>query len=102
MDWKEDKPQYTHDCKNCQFLGSCVPNFNDGKFGDLYICVHENDASIICRYSDDGPDYWSADLGMALRFINDSFHDYVRIAIKRAMEDGIITPEIAFDAFKSI
>lgn len=47
---QEEKPRYIHDCDTCVFLGQY-------KEYDLYFC--SNEPTIICRYSDDGPDYSS-------------------------------------------
>ena len=99
--WKEDEPKYKHDCNNCKFLGNYVGSFK-GQIEDLYICVHERGATLIRRFGNDGSEYWSCPLEIALRFVADQNHGYVRIAIKRAIQDGIITPEIAFEALRCI
>lgn len=57
------KPAYRHDCEACQYIGQTI---GGGKLVDLY--AHRStrlgdisrDASLIARYGDDGPEYWSA------------------------------------------
>lgn len=45
-------PQFKHDCDQCRFLGT----FNDH---DLYFCSKGSGATVIARWSDNGPDYTS-------------------------------------------
>ena len=46
------KPQLTHDCEACTFLGGKIV---DGTFYDYYTC----NESIIARFGNDGPEYAS-------------------------------------------
>lgn len=48
------KPQFEHDCDNCEFLGHVIIN-DEG--ADLYYCARE--PTVIARRSSDGPDYSS-------------------------------------------
>ena len=98
--WKEDEPQYKHDCDKCKFLGLYYQS--PKRRYDLYICVHGNNSSIIARFSADGPDYWSADLSLAIRLSCDERHEFARIAIKRAVQEKLITPEMALEALSGI
>lgn len=56
------KPKWTHDCKKCEYLGSM---FLGRGLADWYECKG-SDPSIIARFGDDGPDYWSMPKDMAL------------------------------------
>jgi hypothetical protein len=98
--WKEDVPQYKHDCKRCKFLGLYYDT--PKKRHDLYICIHENNATIISRFGSDGHEYWSADLSIAIRLSCDERHEFARIAIKRAIQEKLITPEMALEALSGI
>lgn len=48
------KARYVHDCDDCRFL-------EVNQYGDWYICpqVGLSMPTLLCRYSSDGPDYWS-------------------------------------------
>ena len=98
--WKEDVPQYEHDCDRCKFLGLYYDT--PKKRYDLYICIYGNNATIIARFSNDGSDYWSADLSIAIRMSCDGNHEFARIAIKRAIQEKLITPEMALEALSGI
>ena len=50
------KPNYTHDCKQCLFLGEIVAG---GKLCDLYFCPQGGLTTVIARYSSEGADYAS-------------------------------------------
>ena len=52
-------PRYKHDCSRCSYLGQ-YKNF------DLYCC--EDEPTILCRYSSEGPDYNS---GLCFAFVDD-------------------------------
>ena len=91
--WKEDEPKYLHDCANCKFLGLWVGSPKDIR--DLYICIHKKDASLIARYGNDGSDYWSAPLGVAMMYMYDPKMEYVHTAFKRAIQEKLLTPEMA-------
>jgi hypothetical protein len=51
-------PTYTHDCAACQYLGATIGN---GRIVDLY--AHATplgmQATLIARYGNDGPEYYS-------------------------------------------
>lgn len=61
-------PHYTHDCKRCQFLGQTI---GGGRITDLYFCDRPGDhdrkrsPTLIARYGNDGPDYYSIDANYA-------------------------------------
>lgn len=46
------KPKWTHDCNACKYIGSM---HSDRGLLDWYTCKN----SVIARYGDDGPEYWS-------------------------------------------
>jgi len=46
------KPHWKHDCTRCKFLGATI---GGGRLTDLYQCGY----TLIARFSDDGPDYYS-------------------------------------------
>jgi len=49
------KPKWKHDCTKCRYLGSM--SMSRG-FADWYEC-EGTDRSVVARFSEDGPDYWS-------------------------------------------
>lgn len=51
-------PRFTHDCKRCRFVDSITV---DEIPYDWYLCGAD---SIIGRYGDEGPAYWSAPVAM--------------------------------------
>ena len=51
------KPKWKHDCDKCRFLGGM---FMPHGLMDWYLCG-TTDRTILARYSDEGPDYWSKD-----------------------------------------
>jgi len=53
-------PKYTHDCTKCRYLGSM---FMAHDVADWYVC-EGSDPSVIARYGNDGPNYWSMPKGM--------------------------------------
>lgn len=54
------KPQYKHDCDNCDFLGKYERdgNITDHNF-DLYFCTQGDLPTVIARYGDEGSYYLS-------------------------------------------
>ena len=60
------KPEFQHDCDACFFLA----HYRDH---DLYICGEGEHASILARYSNDGPDYRSHEAGMLAQSIKSGF-----------------------------
>lgn len=49
---------YTHDCPDCLFVGHIQDTGNSQL--DIYICTRSGgDASVIIRFGNDAPDYWS-------------------------------------------
>lgn len=50
------KPRYAHDCDGCRFLR---PSY----LGDWYYCERCDEGTILCRYSNEGSNYWSCPLG---------------------------------------
>lgn len=98
--WELDDPKFQHDCNRCVFLGCSMACFSTTRKNteiDLYYCPgpdpetnKTSDGSIIARFGNDGPDYWSHDLCSALRIIG-SNHDFVSRAIARAARKGVLT-----------
>jgi hypothetical protein len=68
-----EKPQFTHDCKACTFLG----RFNGH---DLYFCTQRNFPTVIARYSSAGPDYKS---GIAFAGVDPEIGEAHKRAVKR-------------------
>ena len=56
-----DSPAYKHDCSRCQFLGQTI---GGGKIHDLYLHPGPNE-TVIARFSDNGPDYYSTPIEYA-------------------------------------
>ena len=57
-----NKPIYTHDCTECEYLGRYIPK--EDKYQpiaeyDLYAHLREKMVEFIARYSDNPPDYLS-------------------------------------------
>ena len=46
---------YDHDCDNCVYV---FTTHGDTDY-DWYVCPGKYDTSVIARYADDGPNYWS-------------------------------------------
>lgn len=63
-----NKPQHTHDCDRCQYLGS----ENDL---DFYFCESSILGTIIARYGSDGPDYSSSDVASVERMLAHGMSD---------------------------
>lgn len=67
------KPMFVHDSDCCVFLG----HYHDSTFSmcserrafDLYWCEQGGDPTVLARYSDDGPDYFSG-IGMGIPPLN--------------------------------
>jgi hypothetical protein len=58
-------PKWRHDCDRCRFLGQTI---GGGRLTDLYVCDTrgpDSSPSVIARFSDDGPDYYSIDANYA-------------------------------------
>lgn len=49
---------YIHDCKNCKWVGWFSP-WTDKPPMNVYLC----NQTVVIRFSDDGPDYWSSTAG---------------------------------------
>jgi hypothetical protein len=61
-------PTYTHDCKDCRFVASVRLN----QRYDVYRCPQGAGPlgdTLIARYGNDGPEYWSMDSGVLARSI---------------------------------
>ena len=62
--------QFTHDCDECVFV--------EHIFGhDWYVCPpsERRTGSVIARFSDDGPDYWSMPCDLLAQFAGKSRHN---------------------------
>jgi len=55
------KPIFLHDCDSCLFLG----NPHDKQY-DVYFCPNCDGGSIVIRHGNDGPDYYSTMISLAL------------------------------------
>jgi hypothetical protein len=58
-------PKFRHDCDRCTFLGHYAGH-------DVYTCAHapgNPNKSLLARYGDDGPEYYSNDLATFMRSI---------------------------------
>jgi|GEM_PF-2231443 len=59
-------PKYEHDCEKCEYLGT----FFDY---DVYLCREDRHrgGTIIARYDDEGPDYYSSSVAPLMRQLSD-------------------------------
>ena len=103
--WKEDTPKFTHDCDNCKYLGWYMMSPRDAN--DLYICIHEDyyperktTGSFIRRFGNESSEYWSISLGGCLNATNRTDRNVIRTAIKRAIQMGYITANMALELLK--
>lgn len=109
--WKEDEPKHEHDCDSCVFVGIAAWHNGDKLTGaDLYVCAKGEslwqDNSVIARFSSEGSDYCSYPLSIAIRVACESNRSdfntmYTRMAIRRAIREGILSDEILANALKS-
>lgn len=89
----DTKPQYTHDCVQCVFLGTLAknPEYDLEEQYDLYYCPCSDDpteaSTVIARWSSDGPDYTS---GNCFSWRKDSL---LEVARHRAEALGITVPK---------
>lgn len=60
-------PQWKHDCNVCKYLGSM---FVLSDTLDWYTCGVDFQKTVIARYGDDGPEYWSKPVNI-LRSVED-------------------------------
>ena len=85
------KPQYTHDCPECQFIGRYEYNFNDETNSwDLYF--HEEDPVtgeefLIARFSSEPSENISVPAYFAVKYPTD--HP-ISMALRRAQELGLL------------
>ncbi len=91
-DWyKEDEPQYQHDCNNCVFLGQDYQEDRNGY--DLYICCANQEShfgtSVLARYGNEPREYISGPLQVQLRHMDRTPWSFM--AIRRAIKEGLIT-----------
>jgi hypothetical protein len=86
--WKLDKPEHEHDCERCKFLGNYMPS--PQKISDLYYCPGADGGAIVCRNSDDGPDYWSMPVCMLINPVYKHGNQMASIALKRAVSAGYL------------
>lgn len=72
-------PRYVHDCDSCIYLGQY-------KKYDLYYCSGEY--TIVCRYSDEGPDYTSGIVFAVTEKLPDNYQvelTHYQVALIRAL-----------------
>lgn len=72
-------PRFTHDCDQCVFLGHVEDH---GRTHDAYYCSggKRDDPTLLARYGDDGPRYWSGPISV-LEY-NNRFEDPEYIGTK--------------------
>ena len=70
------EPRYAHDCDTCIFLGQY-------KKYDLYYCAGE--PTVVCRYSDKGPDYNSGLAFAVTKDIKGNDLTHYQVALIRAL-----------------
>ena len=80
---------FDHDSDCCTYLGVCVEDHGpyEGQY-DLYVCISKEYGSftLLARYSDDGPDYYSGTV-FAASDRNPTLYE----ASRRAIALGIIS-----------
>jgi hypothetical protein len=83
----EQKPRFRHeDCSACHFLG--WHDTAEGQF-DLYVHWGEVEKTVIARFGDDGPEYYSG-LAFAKKI------EPLGEALVRAVELGIVSKNVAY------
>lgn len=77
------KPQFTHDCSNCQFLGQ-------DKEHDYYYC-NSRLPTVIARFGSEGSEYASG-MESAIHLENEKgYHDYPLVkALKLARKKNLV------------
>lgn len=83
------EPRYIHDCDSCIYLGQY-------KEFDLYYCPGE--PTVVCRYSDDGPDYGSGLISAVSEDITEDLNEY-QVALIRAMKKSVEIRNTIYDYF---
>lgn len=77
---------FTHDCDSCQYLYT-----DTRKKVDWYVCptsLGSAKGSIIGRYGNDGPEYWSSPVDVILNAGSDSPSDFMTTAYRIARSLG--------------
>jgi hypothetical protein len=75
------KPEFEHDCDACLFLA----HYQDH---DLYVCGDQDRASLIARYSNDGPDYKSNDAAMVTQLMAEGYiHSREHLAVAHLLAE---------------
>jgi hypothetical protein len=88
------KPLFVHDCDSCLFLGN--PH---KKEYDIYFCPQCDGGSIVIRHGDEGPDYYSTMISLALnRDPSNSEISALFLKIARQLlSDGMISVSVNHD-----
>lgn len=84
------EPRYTHDCNTCVYLGQY-------KQYDLYYCAGE--PTIVCRYSDEGPEYNSGLIFAVTKDIKDNDLTHYQVALVRALRKNDEIKSEIYDYF---
>lgn len=95
MNHNETKPQFTHDCDACVFLGS-------DDLHDFYFCRGDGSrsveisATVIARFGSRGPEYASGIINAR----RSSPEDPLGKALARAREQGFVPPEATLKEYE--
>lgn len=70
------QPVHAHDCNSCAYLGTAI--FYGDKTFDFWVCNGAAGPTLVCRWSSNGPDYFSCPVRVARHtMVNDSLYKYV-------------------------
>jgi hypothetical protein len=83
---KLEKPQFTHDCEGCTYLGRYFSKAGGWGNVDLYVCtIDHSQPTVIARFGNEAQDY-----GSGLVFADSGTH-YTEAAV-RAVKLGLLDP----------
>lgn len=83
-------PKFIHDCKNCKLLAV------DDKY-DFYMCINDSIETLVARFDNPGPEYWSMDSASIMYFLVQYknrepalslYLHYIRFKINQLQLDG--------------
>ena len=61
--------EYTHDCDNCNFMGSVKTPYANEPIVDIHVCETPHGISFIARFGSEGHEYASGDyVGVITRY----------------------------------
>lgn len=79
-------PVHTHDCLKCQYLETTPFN---GKTVDWYLCPEISPkGSLIGRYGDFGPAYWSSPVGL-VGMVDSPWHRAALSVLRRFLDQSV-------------